>query len=102
MAVSGVDDEHVRSGLGQRNGTIVGIRTDTDRGADAQAPLLVLRRVRKLDLLADVLDCDQALEPAVSVDDGQLLDLVPVQDRPRLLQRRPDRRGDKVALGHQR
>ena len=35
MAVRRVDDENVYAGLGQRGGAVVGIRADTDRGADA-------------------------------------------------------------------
>src|SRR5205823_14770806 len=86
VAVRRVDDQYVRSGLCQRSGAVVRIVADADGGADAQTPLIVLRRARKLDLLADVLDGDQALEPPLGVDHGQLLDLVPVQDRARLLE----------------
>ena len=60
-------------------------------------PALVLRRVRVLDPLLDVLDRDQALQAPVGVDDRQLLDPVAVEDRLRLLERRADRRGDEVA-----
>ena len=69
---------------------------DADGGADAQAALVVLRRVRVLDPLLDVLDGDEPLEPPVGVDDRELLDLVPVEDLLRLLERRPDRRGDEL------
>ena len=69
--------------------------------ADAEAALLVLRRERVLDPLADVLDRDQAAQPPVGVDDRQLLDPVPVQDRVRLVERRPDRCGDEVPARHQ-
>ena len=92
----GVDDEHVDLGADERLGALERVRADADRGADAQPALLVLRRERELDPLLDVLDRDQALEPAVRVDDRQLLDLVPVQDLVRLVERRPDRRGDEV------
>ena len=102
VAVRGVDDEHVDARVDERLGALERVRPDADRGADAQPALLVLRRVRVLDPLLDVLDRDQAREAAVGVDDRQLLDLVAVEDLLGLVERRPDRRGDEVARGHQR
>ena len=75
---------------------------DADRSGDAKPPLLVLGRVRVVDALLDVLDGDQALQPPVRVDDRELLDAVLAEDRLRLVERRPDRRGDQVRGGHQR
>ena len=80
MAVRRVDDEHVGARSDERLRALDGLRPDTDRGADAQAPALVLRRLRVLDLLLDVLDGDQPAQAAVGVDDGQLLDLVATED----------------------
>ena len=97
-----VDDEHVHLRVDQRGRPLERVRPDADRGAHSQPPLLVLRRVRVLDLLGDVLDGDEALEPPVGVDDRQLLDLVAMEDRLRLLQGRAHRRRDEVARGHQR
>ena len=97
----GVDDEHVDLGGDQRARALERVRADADGRADPQPPLLVLRRERVLDPLADVLDGDQPAQPAVRVDDRQLLDPVAVQDRVRLVERRPDRRGDEVAARHQ-
>ena len=102
VTVSGVDDEHVDARSGERLGTLERVRADADRGTDAQAALLVLRRLRKLDLLLDVLDRDQPAQPAVGIDDRQLLDLVAVEDLLRLRERRPHGRGDEVARRHQR
>jgi hypothetical protein len=59
-------------------------------------------RVRVLDLLLDVLHGDEAAQDAVGVHHRQLLDLVAVEDLLRLRERRPDRRGDEVARGHER
>src|SRR3974390_1180423 len=78
------------------------VRRDADRGAGSPAAALVLRRVRILDPLLDVLDGDEPAETAVGVDDGQLLDLVPVEDLLRLGERRAHRCGDKTARRHQR
>ena len=76
----------------QRLGALERVRADADGRADAQPALLVLRRVRELDPLLDVLDGDQALEPAVGVDDRQLLDLVAVEEpRPPRASSRPAR-----------
>ena len=97
VAVGGVDDEDVDLGVDERGGALERVRPDSDGGADPQAPLVVLRRVRILDPLRDVLDRDQPLEQPVGVDDGELLDLVAVEDRLGLLERRADRRRDEVA-----
>jgi hypothetical protein len=67
----------------------------------AAATRVVLRRVRELDLLLDVLDSDQAAQPTVGVDHRELLDLVAVEDLLRLGERRADRRGDEVARRHE-
>ena len=74
----------------------------SDRRADPKPALVVLRRVRVLDPLRDVLDRDQALEPPVGVDHRELLDLVAMEDLLGLLERRSDGRGHEVPRGHQR
>ena len=73
---------------------------DADRRAAAQPAERVLARVRILDRLLDVLDGDQALQPEVLVDDQQLLDLVLMQERARLVERRADRHGEQRVLRH--
>ncbi len=73
---------------------------DADRRAAAQPAERVLARVRILDRLLDVLDGDEPLQPEVLVDDEQLLDLVPVQDLARLVERRADRHGEERVLRH--
>ena len=102
MTVRRVDDEHVDLGVDERGRALERVGPDADRRADPEPTLVVLRRVRVLDLLRDVLDGDEALEAPVVVDDRQLLDLVAVEDRLGLLERRADRRGDEVAARHQR
>ena len=102
VAVRRVDDEDVDLGVDERRRALQRVRPDADGGADAQATLVVLRRVRVLDPLRDVLDGDEALEAPVRVDDRELLDLVAVEDRLGLLERRPDRSGHEVSAGHQR
>ena len=76
MAVGGVDHEHVDAGVDQALGPLQRVGPDADRGADPQATLVVLGRVRVLDLLLDVLDRDEPLEEPLVVDDRQLLDAV--------------------------
>ena len=102
VAVRGVHHEDVDLGLDERGRALDRVGPDAHRRADPQAALVVLRRVRVLDLLRDVLDGDEPLEPPVGVDDRELLDLVAVEDRLGLLERRPDRRGDEVPARHQR
>ena len=93
------DDVHLLRDEGLR--ALEGVGADADRRTDLQPAALVLRRERVLDPLLDVLDGDQALEPPVGVHHGQLLDLVAVEDLLGLGERRPGRRGDEVAAGHQ-
>ena len=95
VPVCRVDDEEVDLCVDQRAAARSSVAPDADRRADAQATPLVLRRVRNLDPLLDVLDGDEAAQTAVGVDDRQLLDLVPVEDRVRLGERRADRRRDE-------
>ena len=102
VAVRGVDHEDVDVGADERAGALDRVRADADRRTDPEPPLLVLRRQRELDPLADVLDRDQAFQPPVGVDDRQLLDLRPVQDLVRLVEPGADRRSDEVPRGHQR
>ena len=65
-------------------------------------PRSSLRRVRILDLLLDVLDGDQALQLEVAIDHQQLLDLVPVQNLARRVERGAHRHGDEVLPRHHR
>jgi hypothetical protein len=71
-------------------------------GPTPTAAVRVLRRLRELDALLDVLHRDQALQPAVAVDDRQLLDAVAVQQLLGLRERRADGRRHEVARGHER
>ena len=96
-----VHDDHVCSRADECLGALERVGADADRRRRPQPSLVVLRRVGELDLLLDVLDRDQPAQPAIRVDDRELLDLVPVQDLLGLRQRRPDRRGDEVARRHQ-
>jgi hypothetical protein len=100
MTVRGVDDEHVDAGIDQRARTIHRVSGDADRRAAAQSPERVLARVRVLDRLLNVLDGDEPLEPEVLVDDEQLLDLVPVQELARLVERGADRNREQRFLRH--
>ena len=101
VPVGRVDDEHVDLGRDERCSTLERIRADADRCADAQAPALVLRRERVELALLDVLDGDQPLETPLRVDDRELLDLVPPEQRLGLRERRADGRGDEVLARHQ-
>ena len=79
MAVRRVDDEEVRSSLGQRLRTALGVLANADRGAYHQPALGVLGSVRELLALGEVLHRDQAAQLAGRVDERQFLDLVPAQ-----------------------
>ena len=74
VAVRRVDDEHVGTGVDERGCPLERIRPDTDGRADPEPAAFVLRRERVRLALRDVLDGDQAAEPAGVIDDRQLLD----------------------------
>src|SRR5262249_12189889 len=99
VAVRRVEDEDVDLGADELAGPVEDVAGDADRAADAQPPEGVLRGVRVLDRLLDVLDGDEALEASGAVDDEELLDAVLVQQLLGLLERRPDRRRDQVLAG---
>jgi hypothetical protein len=101
MAVRRIDDQDVDTRVDERARTLPRVRADTHCGADAQPPLLVLRRLRELDSLLDVLYGDQPLQPSFCVDDRQLLDFVAMEDRLSLSQRRPEGRRHQVMRSHQ-
>ena len=100
--MGGVDDEHVCAGADERLRALERVGTDADRGADAEPPVRVLRRLGEIDALLDVLDGDQAGDAPFTVDDRELLDAVAVQQLLRFAERRADRRRHQVARGHQR
>ena len=100
VAVGGVDDQHVDVRRDQRVGALDGVARGADRGAAAQPAERVLRGVRVLDRLLDVLDGDQPLEPEVAIDDQQLLDLVTMQNLARRVERRADRHGEQRLARH--
>ena len=83
VGVRGVDDQHVDPGVGQRHRAIPGVVADADRGTDQQPAVTVLGGQRVLLGLDEVLDGDQPGQPAVPVDDRQLLDLVAAQQAQR-------------------
>ena len=76
VPVGGVGHEHVDAGLDQGRGALPGVAEEADRRADPQPAVAVLGGVRVLLGLDEVLDRDQAGEPARVVDERQLLDLV--------------------------
>ena len=74
----------------ERLDALLDVVADADGGGAAQPPGLVARRVRVLLALLDVLHRDQPGQPAVVVDERQLLDAVPLEDRLGLVERRAD------------
>ncbi len=100
--MGGVDGESVDAHLDQGCSALQEVAGGADGSGDAQATLIVLRGVRILQLLLDVLDGDQALELVVVIDDQELFDAVLVQDVLGLFERGADRDGDEVGLGHHR
>ena len=101
MAVRGVDDDDVHARRDQRLDALLVVARDTDRGARAQPPVLVLARERMLGRLQDVLDGDEAAELHRLVDDQHALEPVPVHQLLRVLEVGAFRdRDELVPLGH--
>ena len=76
VPVRGVDDQEVDARLDQRLRSPLGVLADADGRADDQPALGVLGGVRELLALGEVLDRDEPAQPARTVDERQLLDLV--------------------------
>ena len=89
--MGGVDDEHIGACRDQSLGALVCIDAHAHSGADSQAAVRVLRRLRELDALLNVLDRDQALDAPFGVDDRQLLDAVAMKQLLGLGERGSDR-----------
>ena len=100
VPVRAVDGQQVSFGSHHFLRALQKIAGRANRRAHAQTALRVLRGVRILQPLLDVLDRDQALEVVVIVHHQQLLDAMLVQDRLRIGQRRAHRNRDQVLLGH--
>ena len=100
MAVRGVDDEHVDARFDERRRALPGLTEVADGGADEQAAFGVLRGVRKLLGLHEVLHGDERDETPVVVDERQALTLVLTQDRRRVVVRDVDGSGDERLRRH--
>ena len=79
--MSRVDEEGVDARLDEGHGPLPRVAVEPDGGADAQPARVVLRGERVLLALREVLDGDEAAQPPGVVDERQLLDLVPGEQR---------------------
>ena len=100
MAVRRVDDEHVDVGGDEGLGALDRVAPRAHRGAAAQASERILRRARIFHRLLNVFDRDQALQPELTIDDEQLLDLVLMKNFASRIERRPDRHRNQMLAGH--
>ena len=100
VAVGRVDDDDVDPGFRERTGPLPRVAEESDGCANAQPPVGILRRIRVLLRLVEVLDRDETGELAVRVDEGKLLDLVLREDRDRAVRVDPRRGGDERHLRH--
>ena len=101
VGVRAVETEEIDVLLDQGGAAIEDIRGHTDPRRHPQATEVVFAGVRIVVGLLDVLDRDEPLEASGLVDDQELFDAVFVEERLRLLEGRPDRRGDQILLGHE-
>src|SRR5215469_1779302 len=100
VAVRGIHDQEVNARLDQGLRPALGVFADADRPADDESALRVLRRVRELLALGEVLDGDKSAQSAGVVDERQLLDLVAAQQAQRRRPRDPYRRRDQRHWRH--
>ncbi|MDQ0745217.1 hypothetical protein QFZ62_002525 [Clavibacter sp. B3I6] len=100
VAVGGVDHEHVHACLDERERALPGVAEEADGRADAEAPLGILRGVRVLLGLVEVLDGDEAAQLAGVVHQRELLDLVLREDRDGVVRVDADPAGDERGAGH--
>src|SRR5690606_30502166 len=85
VAVRRVDDHDVDARLDEPRDALLGVVARADGRADAQRAVLVLARVRIVLRLLEVLRGDHPAEPEAVVDDEDLLDPIPVQQRQHLV-----------------
>src|SRR5437773_12176534 len=85
MPVRGVDDDDVHPGFHQGGDALFRPIADSDRGADPQFALLVLRRIRVLARLENVLHRDQAAQLEAVLHDQHALEPMLVQELAGLL-----------------
>ncbi len=88
MTVRRVDHDDVHAGFDQRGDALLRAFPDADRGADPQLALLVLRRIRVLARLENVLHRDQAAQLEAVAHDQHALETMLVQERARFLRAR--------------
>ena len=100
VAVRGVHEEGIHTGVDERHGAFPAVAEEADGRADAQAAFVVLGGERVLLGLGEVLGGDQALEPALLVNERELLDLVRGQLVRGFLAADADVPGDERHLGH--
>ena len=99
VAMGGIYGQYVHFAFHQLPGALDEITRCSDRRADKQTPLRILRRRRILQFLLDIFDRNQALEDVVAIDDQELLDTMFVQNAFRFFKGCADRDGDQVFLG---
>src|SRR6266542_4067921 len=100
VPVGGVDRDDVHPRLEERLDARLAVGADADRGAAQEPAERVLRGVRVLLDLLDVLDRDEPLQLVGVVHDEELLDPVAVEQLLRLLDRDRDAGGDEVLRHH--
>ncbi len=100
MAVRGVDDEEIGAGVGERLRPALGVLAHPHGRADDEPSLRVLRGVGEPLALGEVLDRDQAAQPARRVDQRKLLHLVGAEQAQGLVAPDPDRSGHERHRRH--
>jgi len=101
MPVRAVHDDEVHAGVLQGRRPGKSVFPYTDACADAKPAELVLAGVRVFFDLHDVLDCDEAFEPATIIHHEQLFDAALLEEFLGIFERNADRGGYQVLLRHE-
>ncbi|MCY1225544.1 hypothetical protein D9M72_377420 [compost metagenome] len=100
VSVGGVNEQSVHTGVNEGHGTLPAVTEESDGGPDSQPAFVVLGGKRVLLGLREVLGGDEALEPALVVNQRKLFDLVGGELVRRFLAADAHMPGDQGHLGH--
>ena len=95
-----VDDDEIDAGLDESREAFAVFRTGRDRRADSKLLALVFRRLGVVAVLLEVRAGHERHQATLRVDDGQLALLRLPEDRVRLGESHPLRRGDELGDHH--
>jgi len=95
MTVCGVNHQRIDALLDQRHCSLPGVPEKSDRCSDPEPTLIIFGGVGVHTGLDEILECDQALQPTLIIDQWQLFDLVLGEQVHRVVAADPDWASDQ-------